>query len=77
MDAEPADDYPTSVAVTWRLSFDRLASQSPAAARLLELCAFFAPDPISLTLLQQRRDDQVADPAMTGSCGPRGPCSGC
>jgi hypothetical protein len=44
-------NYPTSVAVTYQLSFERLKSQSPAAARLLELCACFAPDPISLTLL--------------------------
>jgi tetratricopeptide (TPR) repeat protein len=44
-------DYPLSVAVTWRLSFDRLRKRSPAAARLLELCAYFAPDPISLSLL--------------------------
>ncbi len=56
--SQPAD-YPTSVAVTYRLSFDRLKSQSPAAARLLELCACFAPDPISLTLLYRRRDDQA------------------
>ena len=48
--SQPAN-YPTSVAVTYRLSFDRLKSQSPGAARLLELCACFAPDPISLTLL--------------------------
>ena len=48
--SQPAN-YPTSVAVTYRLSFDRLRQQSPAAARLLELCACFAPDPISLTLL--------------------------
>jgi hypothetical protein len=44
-------DYPVPVAATWRLSFDRLREQSPAAARLLELCAFFAPEPISLQLL--------------------------
>ena len=29
----------------------RLREQSPGAARLLELCAYFSPDPISLTLL--------------------------
>ena len=52
--SQPAN-YPTSVAVTYRLSFDRLRSQSPGAARLLELCACFAPDPISLTLLHSRR----------------------
>jgi tetratricopeptide (TPR) repeat protein len=48
--AEPLD-YPPSVAVTWRLSFDRLRERSPGAARLLEMCAYFAPDPISLSLL--------------------------
>jgi len=51
MDLSRAASYPTSVAVTYRLSFERLKRQSPAAARLLELCACFAPDPISLTLL--------------------------
>jgi hypothetical protein len=45
------DDYPTPIAPTWRLAFDRLQGQSPAAARLLQLCAFFAPAPISLSLL--------------------------
>ena len=44
-------DYPEPVALTWRVSFDRLREHSPAAARLLELCAFFAPEPISLSLL--------------------------
>lgn len=48
--SQPAT-YPTSVAVTYRLSFSRLKDQSPAAARLLEFCACFAPDPISLSLL--------------------------
>ena len=51
MDLSQPADYPTPVMVTWRLSFDRLRRQSPAAARLLELCAFFAPEPISLSLL--------------------------
>jgi cellulose biosynthesis protein BcsQ len=44
-------DYPEPVAATWRVSFSRLREQSPAAARLLELCAFFAPEPISQQLL--------------------------
>jgi len=44
-------DYPTPVAVTWQLAFDRLHRESPAAARLLELCAYFAPEPISLSLI--------------------------
>ena len=45
------DDYPTTVAATFRLSFDRLREESPGAARVLQLCAYFSPDPISLSLL--------------------------
>ena len=45
------DDHPTTVAATFQLSFDRLRQRSPGAARVLELCAYFSPDPISLSLL--------------------------
>jgi tetratricopeptide (TPR) repeat protein len=51
LDLSQPSSYPTPVAVTWRLAFDRLRDQSPAAARMLQLCAFFAPEPISLSLL--------------------------
>jgi len=51
IDLTQALDFPRPVSATWRVSFDRLRGQSPAAARLLELCSFFAPDPISMTLL--------------------------
>jgi tetratricopeptide (TPR) repeat protein len=69
------DDYPTPVAVTWRLAFDRLRSESPAAARLLQLCAFFAPEPIPMTLLQNDQmikslvsfDPQLREPRMIGA----------
>ena len=49
--SSPTSAYESSVAVTYQLSFERLRTQSAAAARLLELCACFGPDPISLTLL--------------------------
>ena len=39
------------VVATWNLSFDRLKQRSPAAVRLLQLCAFFSPGPISMDLL--------------------------
>ena len=39
------------VVATWNLSFDRLKERSPAAVRLLQLCAFFSPGPISMDLL--------------------------
>jgi tetratricopeptide (TPR) repeat protein len=66
--------YPPSVAVTWRLSFDRLRERSPAAARLLELCAYFAPDPISLSLVNSEEmissllpfDSRLSERAILG-----------
>jgi tetratricopeptide (TPR) repeat protein len=39
-------DHPESVATTFALSFDRVASSSLAAADLLRLCAFLHPDAI-------------------------------
>jgi hypothetical protein len=45
------DDYPHPVAVTWNLSLGQLRESSPASVRLLQLCAFFAPEPISMSLL--------------------------
>src|SRR5205814_6116651 len=39
-------DYPHTVATTWSLSFEQVEQQNPAAADLLRLCAFLAPDAI-------------------------------
>jgi Tetratricopeptide repeat/TIR domain len=47
---QPAD-YPMPVVATWNLSFAQLKERSPAAVRLLQLCAFLSPGPISMTLL--------------------------
>ncbi|GCE20877.1 FxSxx-COOH system tetratricopeptide repeat protein [Dictyobacter kobayashii] len=43
--------YPESVATTWSLSFQRIEQSNPAAAELLNLCAFLAPDDIPEELL--------------------------
>ncbi|MEU8195701.1 FxSxx-COOH system tetratricopeptide repeat protein [Microbispora amethystogenes] len=43
--------YPTPVAATWNVSFQRLREKSPAAVRLLQLLAFFAAEPVSLSML--------------------------
>ena len=40
------DDHPDSVATTWSLSFQRVEEKNAAAADLLRLCAFLAPDAI-------------------------------
>ncbi|HEY4389160.1 MAG TPA: FxSxx-COOH system tetratricopeptide repeat protein [Ktedonobacteraceae bacterium] len=45
--------YPDSVATTWSLAFERIEEGSPAAAELLRLCAFVAPDQIPEELLTQ------------------------
>ncbi len=39
-------DHPEPVAVTWRLAFLNVERTNPAAADLLRLCAFLAPDAI-------------------------------
>lgn len=44
-------DYPTTVASTWDLSLVELKRSSPAAVRMLELCAFLASEPISLDMI--------------------------
>ncbi|MFG3283502.1 FxSxx-COOH system tetratricopeptide repeat protein [Streptomyces sp. NPDC048111] len=43
--------YPEPVAATWNVSIELLKRRSPAAVRLLQLCAFFAPEPIWAGLL--------------------------
>jgi tetratricopeptide (TPR) repeat protein len=40
------DDHPLPVATTWSLSFAQVDQKNPAAADLLRLCAFLAPDAI-------------------------------
>ncbi|MBS2963242.1 tetratricopeptide repeat protein [Actinocrinis puniceicyclus] len=46
-------DYALPVEATWNISLDRLQQRSPAAVRMLQLCAFMAPS-ISLTLIRSR-----------------------
>src|SRR6185503_11231967 len=36
----PPEDYPVSVAATWTIALQDMEERRPAAARLLELCAF-------------------------------------
>jgi hypothetical protein len=43
--------HPANVAATLGLALSRLARQAPVAARLLQLLAFLAPDPVPLGLL--------------------------
>lgn len=45
-----------SVALVWDLSLQRIAKKKPAAAQLLDLCAFFAPERIPLDVIRDGRD---------------------
>jgi tetratricopeptide (TPR) repeat protein len=49
-------DYPDTVATTWELSFAEVGKRSEAAAQLLILAAFLAPDDIPLDLLAEGAD---------------------
>ena len=62
-------DYPETVATTWSLSFQQIEQKSPAAADLLRLCAFLAPDAIPEELLMQGMTEPGADPG-TGTGDP-------
>ena len=44
-------DYLASVATTWSLSFEKVKAAQPAAAELLNFCAFLAPDAIPETII--------------------------
>ncbi|MFJ4672590.1 FxSxx-COOH system tetratricopeptide repeat protein [Kitasatospora purpeofusca] len=55
--AAPAD-YPTPAGAAWNVSIARLRERSPAAVRLLQLCAFLAAEPISIRLLYS---DEMVD----------------
>jgi len=50
---KPSDDYPRTVAETFEISFQEVEKASAAAADLLNLCAFLAPDDIPLDILKK------------------------
>ncbi|MEV0093104.1 FxSxx-COOH system tetratricopeptide repeat protein [Streptomyces sp. NPDC050738] len=54
--------YPEPVAATWNVSIRRLKERSPAAVRLLQLCAFFAPEPIHANLLYSKEMIEALKP---------------
>ncbi|MEU4236498.1 FxSxx-COOH system tetratricopeptide repeat protein [Actinoplanes sp. NPDC026619] len=57
--ATASPGYDSSVAAAWTMSLERLRTTSPAAMRLLEICSFFAPEPIIRTLF--------SNPGATGA----------
>jgi hypothetical protein len=53
------ENYRSPVATTWRISFDQLEQVSTAAARLLEVMAFFGPAPISVDMLRRGHCEEL------------------
>jgi tetratricopeptide (TPR) repeat protein len=51
----PPGGYPETVMATWELAFGQLRAQSPGAAQLLQLCAFFGAEPIAVAVLWDGR----------------------
>ena len=49
--APPKEEYPGTVMSTWELALQEMREACPAAADLLNLCAFLAPDSIAKELL--------------------------
>ncbi|MBV9012313.1 MAG: tetratricopeptide repeat protein [Pseudonocardiales bacterium] len=60
LDTSAPADYPMSVAAAWNVSFDELRARSPAAFQLLQVCAFFAPEPISRSLFSGVRGMSIS-----------------
>ena len=48
----PPPGYKATVTTTWELSFQRIRANSPAGIALLNLCTFFAPDDIPLSVFR-------------------------
>ncbi|MER5268409.1 FxSxx-COOH system tetratricopeptide repeat protein [Actinosynnema sp. NPDC002837] len=49
-------DYPESVAAMWDLSLSELKRKNPSALRLLQVCAFLAPEPINRKMFTYSRN---------------------
>ncbi|WP_131738588.1 FxSxx-COOH system tetratricopeptide repeat protein [Actinomadura roseirufa] len=69
-----SSDYPVPVAAAWNVSLERLSANNRPALRLLQMCAYFAPEPISVRILSGARNlegpdelvDTLADPIKLG-----------
>ncbi|MEU4441719.1 FxSxx-COOH system tetratricopeptide repeat protein [Actinosynnema sp. NPDC050801] len=67
----------TSAAASWTVALDRLAADDPAAAQLLTLISWLAPEPVPLTMIAEQREHLsgplatvVADPlALAATLG--------
>jgi hypothetical protein len=58
---EVSADYQRSVAAAWNVPLAKLRASHPAALQLLQVCAFFGPEPISRSLFTAVRNAPVPE----------------
>lgn len=54
-------DYDVAVEAAWNVSLDRLREENPGALELLEVCAFFSPEPIPKEIFSGVRNIPVSE----------------
>ncbi|NGO11919.1 tetratricopeptide repeat protein [Streptomyces sp. HC44] len=64
LELAPPMDYQLPVAAAWNVSLDRLRDTNPGALQLLQVCAYFAPEPVSRSLFIAGRN--AALPGLLG-----------
>ncbi|GIJ48983.1 hypothetical protein Val02_58690 [Virgisporangium aliadipatigenens] len=62
LDDTSSPDYQISVAAAWNVSLDKLEEVNLAALQLLQVCSFFAPEPISRGFFAGSPPSLIADP---------------
>ena len=53
-------DYQIPVIAAWNVSLDHLEARSPAALQLLQICAYFAAEPIPRTVFTNARSQKIS-----------------
>jgi tetratricopeptide (TPR) repeat protein len=61
LESRPPADYDVAVEAAWNVSLDRLRDDNPGALELLEVCAFFSPEPISRAIFSGVRNVPVSE----------------
>ena len=64
-----AASHPGNVVTVWSVSMDRLQATAPSAVRLLELCAWLAPEPVPLDLFTAH-SGLLPEPLATAAADP-------
>ncbi|MFD6322729.1 FxSxx-COOH system tetratricopeptide repeat protein [Streptomyces sp. NPDC058442] len=64
LELAPPMDYQLPVAAAWNVSLDRLRDTNPGALQLLQVCSYFAPEPVSRSLFMAGRN--AALPGLLG-----------